>query len=139
VSFARVPTAIVVDASVAVQFLVGDPRWTAQWLEWAEEGSTLFAPGHFAIEVANALLRSVRLPAADVTTQLGRLARSGIETVDRQLSGLLESVMLAGEHKLTVYDALYLQLALDIDGELATLDGALQKAAKEEDIALIGA
>jgi predicted nucleic acid-binding protein len=136
-SFTRV-AAIVVDASVAVQFLVGDPRWSAQWSEWAEEGAMLLAPAHFEIEVANALLRSVRLPANEVATQLDRLARSGIEVADRQHAGLLESVSLASGNNLTVYDALYLQLTLDVEGELATLDSALQRAAVAEDVPLVG-
>ena len=128
------PKAVVVDASAAVSFLVGEPPWAERWSKWADEGSILLAPAHFSAEVANALLRSAKLPAADVAMQLARLARSGVESVDRHLPGLLESVALADKHGLTVYDALYLQLALDVDGELATLDADLRRAATAEDL-----
>jgi predicted nucleic acid-binding protein len=36
-----------------------------------------------------------------------------------------------------VYDALYLQLAVDVDGELATLDRDLARAARAEGIEVV--
>jgi predicted nucleic acid-binding protein len=42
---------------------------------------------------------------------------------------------LAERHGLTFYDALYLELALRRDAPLATLDAALQRAAKSEGLA----
>lgn len=98
----------------------------------------LLAPVHLRVEVANALMRSVRLPPADVAIAIERLERSGIETADRGLPGVLEAIDLADRHGLTVYDALYLQLALDVDGELATLDKDLARAAEAEDVTVIG-
>jgi predicted nucleic acid-binding protein len=47
-------------------------------------------------------------------------------------------VTLAGHHKLTVYDAAYLELAVLEAVLLATLDQALSAAAQAEGIALIG-
>jgi predicted nucleic acid-binding protein len=44
---------------------------------------------------------------------------------------------LAERHGLTVWDALYLQLALDVDGEFATLDGDLIRAARAEEVAVV--
>lgn len=133
-SFAQATTAVVVDASAAVGLLLGEERWLLIASIWAEEGSILLAPFHFRAEVANALLRSVRLPAADVAIAMERLERTGIESVDRRLTGLLEAIDLADRHTLTVYDALYLQLALDVEGELATLDNDLRRAARAEDL-----
>ena len=133
-SFHQLAQPVIVDASAAVEFLIGEPAWVDRWAAWADSDVVLLAPTHFAAEVANALLRSARMPAAEVALQLGRLARSGVESVDRQLPGLLESVDLADEHGLTVYDALYLQLALDVEGELATLDKDLRRAAIAEDL-----
>jgi predicted nucleic acid-binding protein len=95
------------------------------------------APAHFRAEVANALLRSARLPAAEVALHVDRLSRSGVEAVDSELPGLLEAISLADQHRLSVYDALCLQLALDVDGELATLDMELMAAAQAEGIRLV--
>lgn len=133
-SFAQATTAVVVDASAAVGLLLGEAKWLRIASIWAEEGSILLAPFHLRAEVANALLRSVRLPAADVAIAMERLARSGIESVDERLTGLLEAIDLADRHSLTVYDALYLQLALDVEGEIATLDEDLRRAARAEDL-----
>jgi predicted nucleic acid-binding protein len=138
-SFGGAPRAVVVDASVAVGFVRGDAGWTERWIEWAESGAIVVAPPHFPAEVANALLRSVKLPAAEVALQLDRLFRSGIDAVRPEQPALLEAVSLADQHRLTVYDALYLQLALDLDAELATLDGDLIAAARAEDIDLVDA
>jgi predicted nucleic acid-binding protein len=98
----------------------------------------LLAPPHFPVEVANALLRGAGLPALDAAARLERLHASGVETADRGLPGLLGAVELAERHQLTVYDALYLDLALDIEAELATLDRDLAAAAKSEGLTLVG-
>ena len=127
---------VVVDASVAIEFLDGDARWRAMFEEWAGDGVMLIAPAHFQAEVANGQLRSRRAPAADVAIRMERLNTAGIETTDRGLAGLLEAIDLADRHGLTVYDALYLQLALDVDGGLATLDEALRRAAEAEQVEL---
>lgn len=128
-SFGRVPRAVVVDASVMVELIRTEESALQLAADWAREEAMLLAPLHFRAEVANALLRSVRLPAAEVALAAGELDRSGVEAVDRGLPGLLEAIDLADRHGLTVYDALYLQLAIDVDGELATLDKDLAKAA----------
>lgn len=136
-SFGQAPRAIVVDASAAVSFLQGDSAWVARWTEWAKGGAIVLAPAHFAAELANALLRSARLPAAQVALDLDRLWRSGLEAVDLQLPALVEAVNLAEQHQLTVYDALYLQLTLEVDAELASLDGDLIAAARSEGVELV--
>lgn len=128
---------VVVDASVAIDFLGGDLRWRESFDRWADEDRILLAPAHFLAEVANAQLRGQRVPAADVAARIERIVASGIEAADRGLHGLLEAIGLADRHGLTIYDALYLQLALDVDGELATLDKDLRQAAAAEDVAVI--
>jgi predicted nucleic acid-binding protein len=136
-TFASAPAAIVVDASVAVEFLGDDPALIDRWKGWAESGAMLLAPAHFPAETANALLRSQRLSAVATAARLDHLFASGVELADRGHRGLVEAVYLANKHGLTVYDALYLQLALDIDGELATLDTDLRRAATAEGLTVI--
>jgi predicted nucleic acid-binding protein len=138
-SFGAAPRAVVVDASVAVGLLQGNAGWTERWIDWAESGAIVVAPPHFPAEVANALLRSVKLPAAEVALQLDRLFRSGVEAVRAEQAELLEAVSLADQYGLTVYDALYLQLALELDADLATLDGDLIAAAGAETVELVTA
>ena len=137
-TFVRGQRAVVADASVAVRLLLGDTSWIAAWRAWTAAGSMILVPAHFGHEVANALLRSARVGAPEAITMLGRLFRTGFEVADRSLGGLEGSVELADKHGLSVYDAAYLDLALDIDAELATLDAALRLAAEQEGVPLLG-
>ena len=128
---------IVVDASAAIEFLAGDPGWSDNFVEWAKSERALLAPVHFPAEVANGQLKGRRLAVTTIIGALDRLAAAGIETTDRGTRGLIESIALANQHSLTVYDALYLQLALDVDGELATLDADLRRAAMAEGLPIV--
>jgi predicted nucleic acid-binding protein len=138
VTFSEGLKAVVVDASVAVRFLAGEPAWLNQWKVWTETQALVLVPPHFSAEVANALLRSARLTAADTITRLERLSAARLETADRGWPGLLGAVDLAQRHGLSVYDALYLDLAIDVDADLATLDRELALAAAAEKTAVIG-
>jgi predicted nucleic acid-binding protein len=135
VTFIQSLPPIVVDASAAIDFLGAVPEWGERFDAWAASERMLLAPAHFMSEVTNGQLTRRRIPAAEVALRLERLAAVGIETADRGLIGLLEALELADKYSLTVYDALYLQLALDVDGELATLDTDLRAAAISEGLA----
>ena len=128
--------AVVVDASAAMAFLGGDVTWLERWTAWTEAEAMVLAPAHFPVEVANALLRSARIPAMDASARLARLYATGIEVADRGLPGLVGAIELADRHSLSVYDAIYLDLALDVEAELATLDQDLARAAAAEGVSL---
>lgn len=128
---------VVVDASVAVQSLTDtSTELDRAWLSWIGQGRMTLVPVQFWSEVANSLLRRHRLPAESTLLLLEELARVGLDTADRGTRGLAEAVHLAARNGLTVYDALYLQLALDVDGSLATLDRELSHAALAERVPL---
>lgn len=137
-TFVRGQRAVVADASVAVRLLLGDAPWIAAWRAWTAAGAMVLVPAHFGHEVANALLRSARVGVPESIAMLGRLFRTGVAVADRGLGGLEGSVVLAERHSLSVYDAAYLDLALDVDAELATLDGALRAAAEAEQVPVLG-
>ncbi|MDL2335210.1 MAG: type II toxin-antitoxin system VapC family toxin [Chloroflexota bacterium] len=134
---AEPPRAVVVDASVAVEFLDGNPAWVTQWEAWVADGTILLAPQIFPLEVANALLRGKQFSAADAQNRLTRLLDSGLEPSDRGMRGLFESIQLAEKHRLTVYDAAYLQIALEVEADVATTDVALANAAAREGLAVV--
>jgi predicted nucleic acid-binding protein len=137
VSFSVAPRAIVVDASTAIELALGNEDWLARWRSWTDAADVLVVPAHFGHEVANALLLGVRLPARAAAATLERLFATGLEVIDRGVDGLTTSIHLAAEHRLTAYDAAYLDLAIELDGELATLDVALRDAAVAEGIPLV--
>jgi predicted nucleic acid-binding protein len=127
---------VVVDASAMVEVATGDPGWARRFAGWQDDGSLLVAPGILRTEVANALLLGLRLDPLDVVGRVRLLLAAGIDLVDRGLVGLADAVDLAARHRLTVYDAAYLGLAMELGGELATTDRALAAAARAEGIAV---
>jgi predicted nucleic acid-binding protein len=126
---------IVVDASLAVEQIVeAAPRGRASWDGWVGGGRTILVPSHFWPEMANALLRGNAFRPGRVRQEMGLLRAMGIESVDAHERRLLEAIGLAFLHRLSVYDALYVQLAIETDATLATLDRAMQGAAEAEGV-----
>jgi len=93
----------------------------------------LLVPPHFWSEVTNGLFKRRRDPLG-TAMDLRAVAEIGIEVADRGIAGLVDTIALAAKHQLTIYDAAYLQLARDVEGELATYDQALAIAAEAEGI-----
>ena len=95
-------------------------------------------PQHWHLEVRNALLtaeRRSRLTANEVNERLRGLASLPIHAADEP--DLDSALALARAHGLTLYDALYLDLAKQRHATLATLDDALARAAAAEGISLV--
>jgi predicted nucleic acid-binding protein len=135
VAFDRPP--VVLDASVAIASALQQWPGTAAALErWAEEGRIRLVPATFWSETANGLLVGNRVDPNAVRGHLVDLSDLGLEVADRGLAGVLETIDLAERHRLTIYDALYLYLALDTDATLATYDGVLASAARAEGVEL---
>lgn len=131
--------AVVVDASVAIPFLQGNADWRERWATWIGSGDLVLVPPHFPMEVANGLLRGTTITSTHHVVALVReLYAAGFEVADRGLRGIESAIRLAAQHDLTVYDAAYLDLAIDVDGELATDDRRLLVAAKAEGVPTVG-
>lgn len=131
------PAPVIVDASAAIELLTaGTPAIEGAWEAWRMEDRPRFAPSHFWSEVANGLRQRGQGRSEEVARRLAVLRTIGIDAIDRGQRGLEEAVYLAERHGLTVYDALYLQLAIDVDGTIATCDRALARAATAEDVEL---
>jgi predicted nucleic acid-binding protein len=125
----------VLDAAIAVSWCI--PSETddaaAAALDAIVRGGAL-APGLWSIEVANALLmaeRRQRISEAQRLRALQALVELDIE-VDAQEAAVIWGRVshLAQIHRLTVYDATYLELALRRSLPLATTDKALARAAE---------
>ncbi|MDB5352550.1 MAG: hypothetical protein JWN86_3797 [Planctomycetota bacterium] len=97
-------------------------------------------PALWPLEVANALLtgeRRKRSSQADTVAWTGFLSALPI-TVDpgSATRAFGDIANLARTHRLTVYDATYLELAMRLGVALATLDDALEDAANAVGVAL---
>ena len=131
--------AFVLDASVAIAWALreGDPRAQLAREQARIENATV--PTLWWFEVRNALVvneRRGRITEQQTTSFLRELSRLAI-TIDRtpDEAGLLT---LTRRHRLTVYDAAYLELAVREALPLATLDAQLAAAAQFESVALVG-
>lgn len=133
----------VLDASVVLAWLLPDERSddATQLIERAVAERPR-APSLLMPEVGNALLqaerrgrirRATRLDLLDAFTTLPiALEPLGAES-------MLRAGELAGKHRLTLYDASYLELALSRDCALASFDEALVKAARIERVPVLPA
>jgi LuxR family maltose regulon positive regulatory protein len=89
---------------------------------------THFGDPHKGLRTLDAARQQHGFLRPDPATMTGELVlRAEAELLLRVGAGA-RVLHLADRHGLTVYDALYLQLALDVEGELATLDRDLAKA-----------
>lgn len=129
-------TRVVLDACTAASWVLPDEEPAS--LE-AIANAALEAPWLFWAELRNILIvseRRGRLPEGTAEIHLAAVAEFGVA-----LDAAPEEATVLGlarAHKLTVYDALYLELALRRAASLATIDGPLAKAAAARGVALIG-
>ena len=135
--------AFVLDSSVALAWVLkGErtPRTEALLTDASDNGALVTSL--WPIEVANVLLAYERkgfIATADRMHAIAVYSKLPIETdaqtAERAWSTAFE---LALAHKLTVYDAGYLELSLRSGLPLATLDQALGKAASSLGVRVLG-
>ncbi len=134
--------------------LVLDSSITLAWVYSAETTEEIAAvlvrvlksgawvPALWRLEVANVLEMGVRKGRSDSAFRDAALADLSLLpiTVDPEtdLQAWGATAKLAARHRLTLYDAAYLELARRRCLPLATLDSELRAAATAEDVALLG-
>jgi len=133
----------VVDSSVAMAWVLADEATPAAdaLLDSLGSGPQALAPALWAWEVVNVLLsieRQKRATPAAVASALARLRALPIE-LDPEGPALAFHTTrdLAARHRLTAYDAAYLELALRLGLPLATLDHDLRRAARAERVTVL--
>ncbi len=134
--------AFVLDCSVTMAWIFPEEasdRTSAVRESLLEESAHV--PGLWPIEVANVLLmatRRGRVLATEWPKLLADLAALPIEVDDETGSRALgDSLHLASEHGLSVYDAVYLELAVRRDLPIATLDQGLTAACHAAGVELV--
>jgi len=134
---------LVLDSSVTLAWVYGDettPAIRQVFEDIAEHGAVV--PGLWWLEVANSLTVAVRRKRIDADFRraaLNDLALLDI-TTDQQTASQAwsETLNLADLHRLTIYDAAYLELARRRGLPLATLDQELRDAAAALSVTLLG-
>ena len=124
----------VLDASIALAWCFEDEsRASADLVLHILEGAEAVVPAIWHMEIGNSLLnaeRRGRIGLAGTTRSLAHLKSLPIRVDNTPVAVFIEPLIaLARERKLSVYDAGYLELAMREGIALATLDGALKRAA----------
>ncbi|MDB6128550.1 MAG: hypothetical protein JWM35_2446 [Verrucomicrobia bacterium] len=126
---------LVLDGSTALGFVLQDEQapLALKALATIEAGVSALVPAHWCVEVANGLLmaeRRGRATRAEITEAFHLIQALPVtvddETAHRTAS---DTVGVAREYGLTIYDAAYLELAMRRGASLATDDRDLRKAA----------
>ena len=132
----------VLDASTTLAWAIRDERNALAMAvldRLAREKAVV--PGHWALEIANGLLmamRRKRLTDAARRDALARLTELPIEADDETATRAgHETTAIAAQFGLSVYDAAYLELAIRRQLPLATLDRALEAAARATGVELL--
>ncbi len=134
---------LVLDSSVTLAWIYSDESTLPVKAVFEQVTSAgAWVPGLWRLEVANALemaVRRGRVPPSFRDTTLADLALLEIRTdPDTNQHAWGATVQLAKRHRLTVYDAAYLELALRRGLALATLDEELRVAADAEGVEILG-
>ena len=134
---------LVLDSSVTLAWIYSDESTLPVKTVFERVTSTgAWVPGLWRLEVANVLemaVRRGRVPSSFRDTTLADLALLEIRTdPDTNQHAWGATVQLAKRHRLTVYDAAYLELALRRGLALATLDEELRAASVTEGVELLG-
>jgi predicted nucleic acid-binding protein len=135
--------ALVIDGSTALGFLLKDEQDTGALVALAEieRGVPTFIPAHCRIETANGLLiaerrkRVTQSEVAEALDLLGALPMATDTETAAKAGG--ETIALARQYGLTIYDAAYLELAMRRGASLATNDMELAKAAQAAGVVLL--
>lgn len=130
---------IVIDASIVLSWYFDDEKssTTDDILGLVNDRGAI-VPGHWRLEVANSFRSAARrgrilLEYRDAV--LNELSTLPIELDEETaVHAWSATLKLADKHGLTPYDAAYLELAQRRRVPLATLDGRLKRAARDENI-----
>ena len=131
------------DASATLPWRFEDEStpWSEALLERIQAGEEVRVPAHWPLEVANSLLtarRRGRVTSIQIDEFIEDLGALPIVLEPPSNPAQWPSVItLAERHRLTAYDAAYLELARRTGLPLATLDGDLQRAARAEGVPLV--
>jgi len=134
--------ALVLDASVvlAVALQEANRELAAPMLARAAEGGAV-VPNLWHIEVGNALLIAERRGTISVeerTEAMRDLSQLHVTTdPETAARAWRECLVLAERHRLTLYDASYLELSIRRGLSLATFDAALRRAAQAANVPLL--
>jgi predicted nucleic acid-binding protein len=134
---------LVLDSSATLAWVYGDETTDAiraLFDQVADTGAVV--PSLWRLEVANSLTVAVRRGRIDADFRRAALADLALLDINTDqytdANAWGESLTLANQFRLTLYDAAYLELAQRRTVPLATLDSDLRSAARALGVSLLG-
>lgn len=129
------PTTYVTDASVFVRWYVEQDGWEHA-VEvrdaFARAEISLLAPAFVRVEMTNVIRKVWKRKRMLEPEGLAAVARSldvlGVVLVESDADGIARAARLAATHSLSMYDALYAELALSTGNVLLTADASSARA-----------
>ena len=117
------PDEVVLDASVAIKVFL-DEEGSAEARALVASGARFIAPALVMAEIANVLLKRLRRGEVTPAFAAGVLQRAPtlFDELARVESLTERAFVIAADHQLSAYDALYVALAEDRNRLLATAD-----------------
>lgn len=126
----------VVDASVAVKWLLPETH-TSQAESLLSDHVTLSAPDLLYAEIGNVLWK--RVSSSDISADNAQEALRQLMAVEIYIAPasllLVDALDMACKYRRTVYDSLYIALAVQHDAVLVTADKRLYNAMRETQLA----
>jgi predicted nucleic acid-binding protein len=129
---------IVLDCSYTLAMVMPDEARPASMAQTA--AGRMLVPSLWPYEVANALrngLRRKRVDEEQVAVVCMRLEGLRIETLGPADIGVRQRFTAAQTHQLGAYEAAYIELALNLQCPLATLDAGLSDAARRAGLRIV--
>lgn len=118
---------LVLDASAMVDLLVGSPEGRRVGKRLA--GADVSVPAHFEAEVLSALGRLTRSDVLTDAQASERVALAAAAPYERRPVAPLLALAWSRRHNLRLVDALYVELATQLEAQLVTTDSGLARAA----------
>lgn len=116
---------ITVDASVAIKWYFNEvsSQDALRWYRLIKNRSVVaIAPELIFLEISNVVLRRYKFSGGDCLAMVDDLERLGLEVVPVSDLNLTNIIRFAAQHRLTVYDASYLEVARVSGTRLLTVD-----------------
>ncbi len=135
---------VVIDASVAVKWIIPGEPWEAQARTLKERIASreieAYAPPLLLYEVASVIQKSIlrgALRLGDGIEALKAMGRLGLNIQPTSWDNLAEILNIATTTKLTVYDAAYLHLSKKMEAKLVTADNKLKKRGESVTVTIL--
>ena len=134
---------MVVDASFMLALLLPDEELSDSAFYFSQIIDVgMVVPAHWNAEISNTMVMALRRQRITAAYRRDALLRLADLPIDRDMQSIAaffgDTLHLSDRHKLSAYDASYLELALRLQLPLATMDKALAASAIAEGVIVFG-